>query len=173
VAEYCEQPVTIPCVLDGQAHEYTPDVIVRLHDGRAFVVEGKPVDGLGDFTNWMKWGSLARWCAREGLGFWIGSPQRSILEHHAIQPDPECQELIAAEVKAGPVTEEEYTALKSLVGAGQLALTATQEVLQWRPDRHRIQQAPGVDDEEAHRFWALIDQHRRTCGPDSPDGGQA
>ena len=160
VVDYCEQPVTIPYILDGQAHEYTPDVIVRLTDGRAFIIEAKPIEGLGDFTNWMKWASLARWCAQAGLGFWIGSPQRSILDHQGIQPDPECHALITDEVHAGAVSDEHYLALKSLVGGEQLALSATAELLQWRADKQRIQQAEGLDSEEAQRFWALIDQHR-------------
>lgn len=56
VVDYCEQPVTIPYVLDAQAHEYTPDAIVRLEDGRAFVIEAKPSEGLGEFTNWRSGG---------------------------------------------------------------------------------------------------------------------
>lgn len=173
VVDYLEQPVTIPYVLDGEAHEYTPDVIVRLADGRAFIIEAKPSDGLGDFTNWMKWASLARWCERAGLGFWIGSPQRSIIDHRDLQPDPELRELIASEVQSGPVTTGEYTALKSLVGPEQLGLTATAELLQWRPDRGRIQHAEGSDRQEARQLWAVIDQHRDARVLDSPVGDRA
>ena len=72
VVDYQEQPLTIPYVVGGEAHEYTPDVIVQLADGRAFVVEAKPLEFLGDFTNWMKWASLARWCEQHGVGFWVG-----------------------------------------------------------------------------------------------------
>jgi hypothetical protein len=95
VVDYQEQPVTIPYVLDAEAREYTPDVIVRLDDGRAFIIEAKPLVHLGEFTQWMKWASLARWCERVGIGFWIGSPQRSIAEHRRVRPDPERRSGIA------------------------------------------------------------------------------
>lgn len=123
------------------------------------MIEAKPSEGLGDFTNWMKWGSLARWCARAGLGFSIGSPQRSIIDHRGLQPDPECHELVTDEVHAGAVSDGDYTAMKWLVGGEQLGLSATAELLQWRPDKQRIQQAEGLDGEEARRFWGVIDQH--------------
>jgi hypothetical protein len=90
VVECQEQPVTIPYVIDGEAREYTPDVMVRLDDGRAFIVEAKPEVGLGDFTNWMKWASLARWCEQAGIGFWIGGPQRSITEHRCTRQTQNC-----------------------------------------------------------------------------------
>lgn len=158
VVGYQEQPVTIPYVLDGQAHEYTPDVIVRLDDGRAFIIEAKPLAHLGDFTNWMKWASLARWCGQSGIGLWIGSLQRSITEHRCLQPDPERLELVADEVRAGEVADGNYAALRQLVPIEQLGLIATAELLDWRVDLRRIRQADGPDRDEARRFWALIDE---------------
>jgi hypothetical protein len=159
VVEYVEQPVTIPYVLDGEAREYTPDVIVRLDDGRAFVIEAKPLVGLGDFLNWMKWASLARWCEQAGIGFWIGGPQRSITEHRCVKPEPESHELVAGEVRAGEMTGGDYRALESLVGREQLGLSATADLLDWRDDIGRVRCAEGPDRVEARRFWALIDQH--------------
>jgi hypothetical protein len=173
VVEYAEQPVTIPYVIDGEAHEYTPDVIVRLDDGRAFVVEAKPEVGLGDFTNWMKWASLARWCQRAGIGFWIGSPQRSISEHRGMRPDPEPRELVVDEVAAGEVAGGDYSALRGLVSNEQLGRIATAELLDWRADVRRVREAKGPDREEARQLWALIDQHRDTPLTDSAPGGAA
>jgi len=168
VVEYQEQPVTIPYVLDGEAREYTPDVMVRLDDGRAFMIEAKPEVGLGDFTNWMKWASLARWCEQAGIGFWIGSPQRSITEHRGLRPDPELRELVVDEVQAGEVAAREYTALRGLVSNDQLGWIATAELLDWRADLRRVRHAKEPDRTEAQQLWALIDQHRK--GPDIPDG---
>lgn len=34
VIDYKEQPFTTPYVVDGEGHEYTPDVIVQLHEGK-------------------------------------------------------------------------------------------------------------------------------------------
>lgn len=160
VLEYLEQPITIPYVLDGEAHEYTPDVIVRLADARAFIIEAKPYLHLGDFINWMKWASLARWCEQAGIGFWIGGPQLSITEHRRTQPDPERHELVTDEVQAGPVADEEYTALTGLVGRDQLGIIATAELLDWRAGAGQIRHAEGPDRYEARRLWALIDRHQ-------------
>lgn len=173
VVEYAEQPVTIPYVIDGEAREYTPDVIVRLDDGRAFIIEAKPEVGLGDFTNWMKWASLARWCEEAGIGFWIGSPHCSITEHRGMRPDPELRELVVGEVAAGEVTGGDYTALRGLVSNEQLGLIATAELVDWRADVRRVRQPNGPDREEARQLWALIDQHRDMQLTDSPPGGAA
>lgn len=170
VVEYQEQPITIPYVIDGEAREYTPDVIVRLDDGRAFIMEAKPEVGLGDFTNWMKWASLARWCQQAGIGFWIGNPQRSISEHRGLRPDPELRDLVMEEVAAGEVAAREYTALRGLVSNEQLGLIATAELLDWRADLRRVRHAKGPDRTEAQQFWALIDQYRDAELPDPPPG---
>ena len=145
VVDYKEQPFTIPYVVGGEAHEYTPDVIVQLEDRRAFVVEAKPLEFLGDFTNWMKWASLARWCAEHGVGFWVGSPQRSLHEHVHIQPDAEKHDLVRAEIKAGPVTDDDYLALERLVGCQQLGLIASVELLDWRAECRHVKK-PTVED---------------------------
>lgn len=159
VVDYREQPVTIPYVLDGEPHVYTPDVVVRLVDRRAFVIEAKPAELLGDFTNWMKWASLARWGERTGIGFWIGSPQDSIIEHRCLQPDPERRELVTEEIAAGAVSGKDYKALVDLVGREQLGRIAAAELLDWRADPGRVRAAEGHDREEARQFWALIDRH--------------
>lgn len=148
IIDYKEQPVTIPYTVGGEAHEYTPDVIVQLDDGRAFVVEAKPLEFLGDFTNWMKWASLARWCAEHGLGFWVGSPQRSLTEHVLIQPDRERHDFVRAEVPGGGVVDDDYAALQRLVGCEQLGLIASAELLDWRADCRHVK-TPAIQDLEA------------------------
>jgi hypothetical protein len=148
VVDYQEQPLTIPYVVDGEVYEYTPDVIVQLEDGRAFVVEAKPREYLGDFTNWMKWATLARWCAERGLGFWVGSPQRSLVEHVRVGPDRDKHELVRAEIEAGPVTEDDYPVLERLVGREQLGLIASAELLDWRAECRHVKK-PGTADRQA------------------------
>jgi hypothetical protein len=160
IIDYKEQPFTIPYTVGREAHEYTPDVIVQLEDGRAFVMEMKPAEFLGDFTNWMKWARLARWCDDHGVGFWIGSPQRSLNEHILIQPDQEKHDFVRAEVAAGGVVDDDYQALQGLVGCKQLGLIATTELLDWRADQRHIKKPTTVDLEAAERLkMALV---RRT-----------
>jgi hypothetical protein len=162
VIDYQEQPLTIPYVLDGQARDYTPDVVVQLDDGRAFVIEAKPQEHLGEFSQVMKWASLARYCSRHGLGFWIGSPERSMVEHRDVQPDPESHDLIASEIKRGPITGGDYRALERLLGKDQLGLVATVDLLDWRTDPGYVKRAEGTDRDETRRFWTLIDEHSET-----------
>jgi TnsA endonuclease N terminal len=162
IVSYQEQPITIPYVLDGQARDYTPDIVVQLNDGRAFVIEAKPQEHLGEFDQVMKWASLARYCGRHGLGFWIGSPERSLIEHRCVQPNPERHDLIAAEVKCGPISGGHYQALERLVGKEQLGLVATADLLDWRADPGYVKRAEGADRDETRRFWTLIDEHSET-----------
>ena len=156
VVDVREQPLTIPYVVGGEEHEYTPDVIVRLADGRAFIVEAKPLEFLGDFTNWMKWASLARWCEQHGVGFWVGSPQRSLVEHVRIHPDPEKREFVRDEINMGPVTEDDYKALERLVGCQQLGLIASAELLDWRADQQHIRKPEPAEGDAATRLRSAL-----------------
>jgi hypothetical protein len=159
VTAYQEQPVTIPYKLDGEQREYTPDVIVQLDDGRALIIEAKPLAHLGQFDNWMKWAALASRCTRQGLGYWIGSPQRAITEHHLTRIDPDKHELALSELAAGPITSTTYKTLQQLIGYEQLGLIATHEMLDWRTDPGHIRPARGEDRENAKRLWAQINAH--------------
>ena len=170
IVSYQEQPLTITYEIDGhagrQAHDYTPDAIALLHDGdeegsRAFVIEAKPYEHLGTFSNWIKWAKLARYCEEHGLGWWVGSPERSLIEHRAMRPDPEKHELITGEVKNGPVTGEDYKALVQVVGYEQLGLTASTELLDWRTDLGQIKHAEGADRHEAQQLWDMVGKHLR------------
>ena len=115
-------------------------------------MEAKPREFLGDFTNWMKWASLARWCAEHGLGFWVGSPQRSLVEHVGIQPDRDKHDLVRAEIAAGGVTEDDYPVLERLIGCEQLGLIASTELLDWRAECRHVKQPATADLEAAEQL---------------------
>lgn len=156
IIDYKEQPVTIPYTVGGEPHVYTPDVIVQLADGRAFVVEAKPLEFLGDFTNWMKWASLAQWCEQRGVGFWVGSPHRSLIEHVLILPDREKHDFVRAEVVGGGVAHEDYAALQRLIGCEQLGLIATVELLDWRAEQRHIKDPEPADHEAAAQLRSTL-----------------
>jgi hypothetical protein len=156
IHSFQEQGLRIPYVIDGQAHDYYPDAIVRLQDGRVFVMEIKPTENLGEYDNWLKWASAARFCAAHGYGLYIGSPRRSILEQYRTEPDPEARDFITGLVDERAVVGQNYTALARLVGAEQLGLTATAELLDWRTAQCRLERGIGSDCDEAKRFWRLI-----------------
>jgi hypothetical protein len=155
IVDYQEQPMRVPYELDGEASSWVPDIIALTVEG-AIVIEAKPLDRLGDFSNWVKWSALARYCEQHGFGFWIGSPERSLVEHLQLKPDPEKQELVLAELESGAVTGDNYVALQRLVGYEQLGLIATAGVLAWQPSMGQIKRAEGDSGEEARQFWASL-----------------
>lgn len=159
VASYQEQPVELNYALDGETRGYTPDIAVELLDGRVFIVEAKPLERLGEFTNVKKWSALAAWCADSGFGFWVGSPERSLVEHCRVEPNPDKHELVTAEVDAGPVTAGDYEALVRLVGYEQLGVVATQELLEWRPGAGYVKRSETTDRHEMKGFWGLMEPH--------------
>lgn len=161
ILRFQEQPLTIPYERDGIPHDYTPDVIVQLNDGRAFVMEIKPPEHLGEFVGAIKWAALARYCGERGLGLAVGSPARSIVEHRQISARADARELVVSMVNDGPVKGNEYGALVSLVGYEQLGIIATAELLDWRADRRCIKHSDGADRTEAARFWTLVDRYQR------------
>lgn len=158
IRDFVVQPLTIAYSLDGCAHSYTPDVAVQLDDGRALIMEIKPPKGLGQFDHWMRWASLERHCQQQGYGLYVGSPDRSLIDHCQLTPDVDAEELIRSEVARGPVTSCTYEAIRSLVGYEQLGLTATAELLDWRSTRNTLRRARGRDKAEAARLWALVDR---------------
>jgi hypothetical protein len=158
IVGYVEQPMTIAYQLDEETHEYTPDVMVQLDDGRAFVIEAKPREQLGDFTNVLKWSSLSRHCQALGLGFWVGSPQRSLVEHRRLQPDPVKRELVLTEVRDASASGDDYRALVQLVGFEELGLIVTQEHLEWRAGMH-VRQAEETGRDAMKWLWALVDKY--------------
>jgi hypothetical protein len=158
-----DQPLTLPFVRDGGAHHYTPDMAVRLADGRVFVIEVKPPELLGSSLVTLKLGALAKWCAERHVGFYAGSPARSILEHAATRPDPEAHRLLTALVDDGPLTQEDLREVGAQLGREQLGLVATHELLDWRPDK-KLARAPGPDGTAIERFWIFIDRQLRDRG---------
>jgi hypothetical protein len=70
VASYCEQPVVVPYQVEGETHEYYPDLLVRFTDGRNLLVEVKAT--LHDFAVWpnpAKFAAATRFAHDHGWGF--------------------------------------------------------------------------------------------------------
>jgi hypothetical protein len=70
VTSYCEQPVVVPYQIEGEAHQYYPDLLVRLKDGRNLLVELK--SRLYDFAIWpnqIKFAAATRFAHEHGWGF--------------------------------------------------------------------------------------------------------
>ena len=154
-----EQGLRLPYVIDEQPHDYYPDAVVRLDDGRVFVMEIKPPEHLGEYDQWLKWASAARFCGNYGYGLYIGSPARSIIDHYRLAPDPDNRDFIAWLLQDGSVVGQDYKELVKHVDVSEFGLIATAELLDWRPTRNRIRHGHGADQEEAQRFWRLIGRY--------------
>lgn len=70
VLTYCEQPTRLSYVLSGVRHDYYPDLLVDLRDGRRLLVEVK--GGIDDFAlaeNVAKFAAARDYCEQLGWGF--------------------------------------------------------------------------------------------------------
>jgi hypothetical protein len=70
VASYCEQPVRISYTLYGRRHDYFPDLLVDLTDGRRLLVEVKcRIDEFALQENVAKFKAAKEYCHSLGWGF--------------------------------------------------------------------------------------------------------
>lgn len=70
IASYCEQPVAVPYQVEGETHQYYPDLLVRFTDERNLLVEVK--SSLHDFAVWpnpAKFAAATHFAHENGWGF--------------------------------------------------------------------------------------------------------
>jgi hypothetical protein len=169
VIEMIEQPFTIPAIWGGRQHLYTPDVIVRLADRRAFVIEVKPSTRLGEFGHWMRWTALARYCELNGYGLYVGNCGTSIIDHYLASHTSPHRGLVRALADEGADSRSDN--YRSLLDEDHVlvAQAVTAELLAWEPGtKGGIIRPFGIDLEKARGFWHLIATHaQRLTDPKS------
>jgi len=161
VIELIEQPLTIPAVVGDREHLYTPDIAVKLADGRVVVIEVKGPQWLAEFGQWMRWTALARLCQLNGWGMYVGAcGTRSIIDHYLASRQSPYRDLVRTLAAAGAVAgTDNYHALKA-ENPVQIAQAVTSELLAWAPGpKGGITIPAGVDLERARSFWHLIATH--------------
>lgn len=73
IAEYREQPLSLPYIRDNVPHTYYPDVLLRLADGRGLLIEIKPAWQVFLYENVVKISHAMQWCERKGIGFAVST----------------------------------------------------------------------------------------------------
>jgi ribosomal protein S28E/S33 len=163
VVDLIEQPLTVSAVFGAGQHLYTPDIAVRLGDGRVVVIEVKGPVRLGEFTHWMRWTALARHCELNGYGLYIGNCQTgSILDHYIASRNGPYRDLVRALADQGtPSRSDNHVALQA-EDQIQISQAVTAELLAWAPgSKGGVTNPTGVDMEKARGFWHLIGTHAR------------
>jgi hypothetical protein len=161
VIELIEQPLTLPAIWGGHQHLYTPDIAIRLADGRVAVMEIKGPVRLGEWIQWMRWTALARYCELNGYGLYIGNCQTgSILDHYLASRDNPYRHLVRALAEQSAATKTDNHVALQAEDQIQIAQAITAELLAWEPGtKGGITNPAGIDLEKAHGFWHLIATH--------------
>lgn len=88
---YCEQPMVIPyiCSYTDKTRAYYPDLLFTTRDGRATVVEIKPVLEMALRRNLDKWRAARRHLAALGIGFLVTDGRIGVQElmRHSVPAD--------------------------------------------------------------------------------------
>jgi hypothetical protein len=158
VISYQEQPLQVDVTVDGVSFRYTPDVVVRLDDGRAVVMELKPPHKLGLFDGWLRWASLARWCGQAGLGLLVGSPRFTVVDLLRTPCNPQLRTDVLRAIDTAPVSWGDYRQLAVACNAqmAELAAVVVRETLDWRLVPFRLcVPAPGQR-RVASAWWRLV-----------------
>ncbi len=112
VSWYCEQPARIPFSENGSRTVYTPDVFVKLSDGRCIFVEIKPATKMQDDKTISRLAALIPFCRELGVGLLICDGKYAsddLLQHHV--PDS-FRDSVLAFLDVSPLTSCDIRNLK-------------------------------------------------------------
>ena len=89
VVFYQEQPCKIFYEIDGNGSYYYPDFLLVLEDGKAIVIEIKPIFKMALKENLTKWSALKAYCQKQVWGLLVTDGQYSIqqVQRHQIKQD--------------------------------------------------------------------------------------
>lgn len=93
------QPRTFDYEMGGEPRRYTPDIGVKLSDGRSFMVEVKPWEHVENEENRRRWHYLAPELKRNGFGL-------AFLVDRVLQAEPLSDHLRAIQRFKGPVFDQ-------------------------------------------------------------------
>lgn len=137
VTAFQEQPVRIPYRHNGTTRPYYPDVVAQLHDGRAVLIEAKPVYELAYAVNQDKFAAARDYAHSRGWGWlvWTANVRFSIPELTSRRVDPALRQRLTAAVTSGGI---DWPALQRFNNEGLefldlLTLTISNS---WRWERH-------------------------------------
>lgn len=140
VATFQQQPVCVPYQCDGRSRCYYPDVVVQLRDGRAVLVEVKPIYQVAYAVNQDKFDAGRVYAHSREWGWLVWTDRDSIPELMRREVDPGLGERVTAAVMAG---DADWTAIRSFNAQGLqfLDLIALTIANRWRWERGPVRLA--------------------------------
>lgn len=134
VSRYQEQPVEIPYEFEGKSHSYFPDVLFVLTDGRAVIVELKPLYQMALRQNLVKWSALKKFCTAKGWGILITNGRKTIQEVQHQEADEAFARAVMQRLEGGPIKWADYRELRDCHEADWRDFLALilQQRLDWR-----------------------------------------
>ncbi|WP_448542550.1 sigma factor-like helix-turn-helix DNA-binding protein [Roseiflexus sp.] len=109
---YQEQPFIIPYNYEGRQCLYYPDVLVVLRNGKALVVEIKPIFGMALSANLVKWSALKKFCIDKGLGLLVTDGTYTIQEIQKHEINPCYSKAVLDSLKTGKLSWSQYKKIK-------------------------------------------------------------
>jgi hypothetical protein len=109
---YQEQPFEIPYDYEGKQYVYYPDVLIMLKNGKALVVEIKPVFGMALNINLVKWGTLKKFCTDKGFGLLVTDGRYAIQEIQKHEVNPSYSAAVLKSLKAGALSWLQYKKIR-------------------------------------------------------------
>jgi len=109
---YQEQPFVIPYNYEGRQYLYYPDALVVLRNGKALVVEIKPIFGMALSINLVKWSALKKFCIDKGFGLLITDGKHAIQEIQKYEVNPHYSKVVLESLKTGALSWSQYKKIK-------------------------------------------------------------
>ena len=146
ISSYCEQPITLSYTLYGERHDYHPDLLVDIADGRRLLIEVKGrIDDFALYENVVKFEAAKQFCQQLGWGF-IATTNRMQTPHDlaARHVHDHVEELLADHLAAGPTDWRHLHPLVRKHGIlySDIATLALRNRWYWHKDPFRLSTRP-------------------------------
>lgn len=104
ISSYCEQPIALSYTLYGERHDYHPDLLADISDGRRLLIEVKSrLDDFALYENVVKFEAAREFCQLLGWGFVAITDRMQTPDDLAARHvDHHVEELLTNHVTAGP-----------------------------------------------------------------------
>ncbi len=159
VSNYVQQPMGILYTISEVIHDYCPDFLVRLNDGRCIVVEIKPHMRMGYYSNIMKWIGLQNFCQKEGYGYLIIENSRNLNDYICAELDQKKVEFLLFNVNDRVLYWSDYKKLREEVHLSWSELNSIilQHNLKFTSFPFRLELSP-------FKFSEFIRKHKKMTG---------
>lgn len=112
VVIYQEQPIKIEYEFEGDRFLYYPDILLVLKNGKAIVVEIKPVFKMGLKRNLNKWTALKLYCHQHGFGLLVTDGRYTIQQIQKHKVKLNFANAVLNKLQQGSIGWSEYREIK-------------------------------------------------------------